>query len=621
MQAKVGALTVPSGAGNQSYTGLGFTPKVVIFFGNRRSADGGSRNASQNPDQPYYFGAASSSSDQAVFYIRDDFSATTNSASRTTNVIWSVGLSGTNTEGTTNFEADYISHDSDGFTLHWGKGNATAYVVNYLALGGSDLTNAKVVTWTETGSSVFPTNQAVTGAGFQPDAIFFCTENTNDGGAVPGLGYGFAESGGSKAFWTGGWDSVTSWGQYIRTDEVLSTTSGKICREADTVTFDSDGFTLHWTFTPSNTDRGLAICLKGGSYKVVGFNQKTSTGTQSTTGIGFRPAAVFFGSSGVASSTSLQHAASTQIMLAATDGETTRHLIYHSASGGGGSGSGTSVHQYRNDDGTESVAVDGSLVSINADGWTINWTSADATARQIIGIAFGPAIWSYANEQGSHSTSVSSLTFTMTSVQAGSALVAVIELFTAGGVTITGVSDATNGSWTKRGSTITNGSMKAETYVLEHAASGTYNATISFSATTDPSAAVSEIRCTLGDPVYDSANGLGSGNSVSFSLTTTAANTCIIAGLGHGGSTTSITEGTGWSPLYENESASGTPINVQRKEFTSSGSKTVDWVSAGATTTTLVGVAVTPQVASALSVIRVGKPTYRGWGRGWDRGV
>jgi hypothetical protein len=162
--------------------------------------------------------------------------------------------------------------------------------------------------------------------------------------------------------------------------------------------------------------------------------------------------------------------------------------------------------------------------------------------------------------------------------------------------------------------------MKAETYVFEHAASGTYNATISFSATTDPSAAVSEVRCTLGDPVYDSSGGLGSGNSLSFSLTTTAANTCILAGYGHGGSTTPISEGVGWSPIYEDESAAGTPINVERREFTSSGSKTVEW-SAGGVTSTLVGVALAPQAAAAISVIRVGKPTYRGWARGWDRGV
>ena len=65
-------------------------------------------------------------------------------------------------------EADLSSWDDTNFTLNWTTNDANAYVIHFIAIGGSDV-SAPVVDWTMRTTTGNPT---VTGVGFQPDVVF-----------------------------------------------------------------------------------------------------------------------------------------------------------------------------------------------------------------------------------------------------------------------------------------------------------------------------------------------------------------------------------------------------------------------------------------------------------------
>ena len=65
-------------------------------------------------------------------------------------------------------EADLSSWDDTNFTLNWTTNDANAYVIHFIAIGGSDV-SARVVDWTMRTTTG---NTTVTGVGFQPDVVF-----------------------------------------------------------------------------------------------------------------------------------------------------------------------------------------------------------------------------------------------------------------------------------------------------------------------------------------------------------------------------------------------------------------------------------------------------------------
>src|SRR5678815_4287480 len=89
--------------------------------------------------------------------------------------------------------ADFVSMDSDGFTINWA--GASQMKVQYLALGGTGLTNYK----TGVASAKTTTgNQSYTGVGFQPTALLvfagkFSTSPLDQSTNGSGL-FGFATS-------------------------------------------------------------------------------------------------------------------------------------------------------------------------------------------------------------------------------------------------------------------------------------------------------------------------------------------------------------------------------------------------------------------------------------------
>src|SRR5262245_23350603 len=105
LSAKVGSFALNTSTGNQSVSGLGFQPKVVIFFYNSATSD------STNANARIGFGVGISSSDRRAIYnvsIDNQASSTNTAANQNTSCIYLGG----------NPIADLVSLDSDGFTVN-----------------------------------------------------------------------------------------------------------------------------------------------------------------------------------------------------------------------------------------------------------------------------------------------------------------------------------------------------------------------------------------------------------------------------------------------------------------------------------------------------------------------
>src|SRR3990167_5055521 len=192
--AKVVAFNVSTAAaGNtQAITGVGFQPKAVIFWwsGRTDSTDTVGRlsmlsgvgicNASNSRVVAQGSADAAADSDTAALARSDSCIAPINGAAAG--------------QG----RMSLSSMDSDGFTLSIGIQMTAAYRVHYLALGGTDLTNAAVGGWTTPGATG---NQSVTGVGFQPDFILMLSMATT--GTLPlitsGIGFGVGAAVSSSA--------------------------------------------------------------------------------------------------------------------------------------------------------------------------------------------------------------------------------------------------------------------------------------------------------------------------------------------------------------------------------------------------------------------------------------
>jgi hypothetical protein len=378
----VGSFTVPAATGNLPVTGVGFQPKAVLFFGNHRSSDAATQSASQDTDMPYYLGMATSSTARGVVDVQDDYSAAGTAAATSTQCIRN-----RNAAGTVQFAADFVSMDADGFTVNFATANATAYVVNYIALGGADLTNVAVKSFT---AATATGNQASTGVGFVPDAMILVGSETTF--TVGGVQIGMVTSTSARGALGNSVGSVNA--NYQRTALAYAQptgTSTTVARAADLVSFDSDGFTLNWTTVQASGPTIYALCLKGGSFKAGNFTQKTSTGSQGTTGVGFQPKGLLMASSLKVASAAVT-TARMAVHVGAGSSSSARGAINHL---NGGTGVAelvrTQIYTARQDNATPTLNSAADLTSLDADGFTLNYGTADATAREILYLAFGNA--------------------------------------------------------------------------------------------------------------------------------------------------------------------------------------------------------------------------------------
>ena len=392
LQVFKGTLTAPSTTGNQAYTGVGFQPKALIFFGTRQTATGYAVGMGA------MLGYAVSSSGQVVVATCANDNVSPTQPARGINNGACI-QSMTPATAAVDIQGLLVTMDADGFTINWTSASAgTTFIVHYVALGGSDITGAAVGTGTANTSTG---TKAYTGTGFQPD--FVMTGHMSTSSAPPvtltggRLGIGAAATGGSGAAYIGEVDGVAS------SDVVCYANSGVVFAQgnpsaavaivASLSSFDADGFTFNFTTVSGSAIQFIWLALKGGRYNVLSDTQKTSTGTQAKTGFGFQPTGLLFFGNNKALSASADSTLQ-KLSMGATDG-TNQGATWEQGTDAvnptdENSATVTSavLRHATNPSTTDAEAV---ISSLDADGYTLNWTTADATTRDFIAVAFGSA--------------------------------------------------------------------------------------------------------------------------------------------------------------------------------------------------------------------------------------
>jgi hypothetical protein len=400
LNVKKGSFVANTATGNQAVSGVGFQPQAIVLWATGQTATGYAANNALAVG----FGV-SSSQRRAMSYFDDDNAATSNSGrqTQTAQVLRPLSAGGPSDAA----QADLVSLDADGFTVNWVSLSPPAMIVHYMAFGGSSMIGAFVGDFTTgTGSG----SQSVTGVGFQPGCVLFMGVGNGTGGNLDAkLGFGAAVSSSQRGACFISTDDNESGPMtncsYQRTDKCIvlpnNTAPDTTDLEADFTSMDADGFTINKTTAAATSANIFFIAFQGGNYAVGAETQKTSTGTKATTGLGFVPSGLLTFGIGQTASASL-NTSFCKLTMGGTDG-TTNGCMW-----------GASVDNVDPTETNRRTATDklishstnpsttnaeASLSSFDADGFTLDWTTADATAREFIYVAFGPGTASGAQNQ------------------------------------------------------------------------------------------------------------------------------------------------------------------------------------------------------------------------------
>ncbi|MDO8750566.1 MAG: hypothetical protein Q7K03_05430 [Dehalococcoidia bacterium] len=387
--AKGSFTKVTAGApASQAITGVGFQPKAVIFFWTRQTAAGFA--AMQSTGFGFATGAAN---ERGVAIAEDDAALTSNAGSwkSATNMI----LMLSNGTPTLAAKAELTSFDADGFTINWTTNEARADTIHYIALGGDGLTNAVASTFN---LSITTGNQAVTGLGFQPDFVLFLFGGTAAGANDTGLLFsqlslGIAQSStsqGAVVVATRDADTAnTSKRSQQRTNAsiLLLTNAAPPAQDAIAafVSMDVDGFTVNKSNAPAASTPIFYLALKGGSHLVGNFAQPAATGSQTVTGVGFQPRSLMFLSRNMVAGTTI--VAPNTLSVGAGISSAAQGSIWSQARNV--DPSDTNSYTATNAvvtmaTGPTTLNAQATLSGFTSDGFTLNWSAADATARQVL---------------------------------------------------------------------------------------------------------------------------------------------------------------------------------------------------------------------------------------------
>lgn len=399
MASKVGSFALPTATGNLGVTGVGFQPVAILFFCTWAST---SNQLAQG------LGMCDENGNEFSCCWTNDNGASNANTARIGSASHCVTLRD-DTDSAIDKQAALVSMDSDGFTLNFTTADATAGLTcRYIAFGGSGV-EGFVGTFSEGAATG---TQAVTGIGFQPEALFVANFGQT---AAPSstaqvtsfVGFGMASAPAAQFAWTQGSADGAANSAVVSWQEESSAISVGAAFPSDTFqvdldSFDSDGFTVDCvtTFTPGDVWHGF-LALRGGQFKVGSVNKPTTPSGVAETGVGFEPEALLFTGTGHPNH-AFTDARSMHPSFGASDGTTewaqsgqdqdaagtmvTRN--YESATKAIGSMADTGV----------SVAAEADVSSLDSDGFTLDWTTADATVRTYGYMAFAaspaePAPW------------------------------------------------------------------------------------------------------------------------------------------------------------------------------------------------------------------------------------
>jgi hypothetical protein len=391
LEVAKGTLSIAAGAtGAHSVTGLAFQPKAVIFFGAHTNTTG-----SYVADHDLMLGCATSSTQEWVIQYSSNNQAanTVGSRGRSTSACIRGQINGAS--ATIDFEADFTSMNSDGFTVNVSNGPTNALTIHYLALGGTDITNAKA------GSFTIPTSGtpfSITDPGFQPDMALFAHSYAD--AANPKFTIG-AATGSSNAFTTHiseNSGSATVQAAATQRPNVLTfalTNSVSINADIGFSAFTATGFDLTGVDFPVAAETGFYLAIEGGQW-VCGRDTEGTAAAAKDTSLSFTPTGLLLFGSNRANNETFTAAADTTLSIGASDG-TNEGTVW----GGNDDGNTDSPAFKRNDvarafwHATASTTVAGPPTTNNeadcafaTNKFTLTWTQAGAS-REFVYVAGG----------------------------------------------------------------------------------------------------------------------------------------------------------------------------------------------------------------------------------------
>ena len=248
-------------------------------------------------------------------------------------------------------------------------------------------------------TAVAPASQIVThGLGETPKAVIFWTEGKTGDLSTPNVVFGFGATDGtmSRSIGMASQDGVnpSNASRRIAAKALTLVQWGEVLlAEADLSSWNATSFTLNWTTNNSTAYRihFIAIGGTGVSAKVVEWAMPTTTGNRTVSGVGFQPDVVIHANAGAIVGTVPVSTSSAALGLGVMDGSGNQWANTVFASDGA-EPSGTQRGQQ-----TDScilaigsgltVAKEASWVSMNADGFTVNFTTAAASTNPMFSLA------------------------------------------------------------------------------------------------------------------------------------------------------------------------------------------------------------------------------------------
>lgn len=393
MLTKAGTFNAATAVGAQAITGVGFTPKALILWGVGATNEAEFSSIwftqgigfSTSPTNQYAQSSAAATNGETTIYRRLETCAFIQTNNTLVDIVRRANLS---------------SMNSDGFTLNWtiARSNGAYDVVNYLALGGDTLTGASVVNWqmpTSTGI------KAVTGVGFQPDALLHVhaggvTALTNGGNSVAlgALGLGVMTANGNQ--WATGYiaQSATLNARNQESDKCLTliNSTGDIAKQAQFSSMNADGFSLNFGVADTNQQQVISLALKGGAYSAGSLLKSTAAApvSQAVTGVGFQPSGLLL--AGVQDTVqATPQTGAVRYGLGASDGVNEFGTSIYGAATSTRTNIVKNTKAYIKDTGAKVIAAEADLASMDANGFTLGWTTNDAVETSILYLAMGSA--------------------------------------------------------------------------------------------------------------------------------------------------------------------------------------------------------------------------------------
>lgn len=391
MYAYKGSFTANATTGNQTISGIvdenaaSFTPKAVFIWSSYGTsaafADGWTFSMG------FTDGTTSLSTCSAA---SDNVAAQRSNSNRSTSLVRVINQSGTALR-----VGAFVSFGSGQFVINWTTAPATSEIFHFIAFGGADLgAVAQDMIFDDT-SALSRSSASLADL----TGVLGLAGITAAGGMSTSIGWWVPQSDGTI-------DQGTACAQirdnlnpsvnrrYQRTDQYKSMfTTASLFGAAARDIF-GDIFSVATTnssyFNPSIAFGGIAMAAGSGL-------QPTSTGTQAISGLGFSPKAVLIVSVGQTAQTTAQTEA--RFSVGGADRTRQGHAV------AGSLDAVTPSVCVTNEDtshviscitpnataASSSTHAQASMNSIDSDGFTLNWTTADATQREYIWLAFGDA--------------------------------------------------------------------------------------------------------------------------------------------------------------------------------------------------------------------------------------